>query len=103
MNKGARGLILFQEVWIWLKCTATYYPALDDGPVRMEQSVAMAEKAAASGITSIIATPHHLNGQYNNEPMVVNQAVNLLHAELRKRNIRLEVSVRTGDQGAMTT
>lgn len=64
---------------------------LDDGPVRMEQSVAMAEKAAASGITSIIATPHHLNGQYNNEPMVVNQAVNLLHAELRKRNIRLEI------------
>ncbi|WP_440117209.1 tyrosine-protein phosphatase [Paenibacillus sp. QZ-Y1] len=64
---------------------------LDDGPVHMEQSIAMAEKAAASGITSIIATPHHLNGQYNNDPDVVNQAVNLLHAELRKRNIRLEI------------
>ncbi|MHA7580071.1 tyrosine-protein phosphatase [Paenibacillus vandeheii] len=64
---------------------------LDDGPVHMEQSIAMAEKAAASGITSIIATPHHLNGQYNNKPNVVNQAVDLLHAELRKRNIRLEI------------
>ncbi|WP_342554633.1 CpsB/CapC family capsule biosynthesis tyrosine phosphatase [Paenibacillus sp. FSL R7-0652] len=64
---------------------------LDDGPVRMEQSVAMAEKAAASGITSIIATPHHLNGQYHNEPMVVNQAVHMLRAELAKRNIRLQV------------
>ncbi|MGC5775689.1 tyrosine-protein phosphatase [Paenibacillus pabuli] len=64
---------------------------LDDGPVHMEQSIAMAEKAAASGITSIIATPHHLNGQYNNQPNVVNQAVDLLRAELRKRNIRLEI------------
>ncbi|QOS77399.1 hypothetical protein JNUCC31_21750 [Paenibacillus sp. JNUCC31] len=64
---------------------------LDDGPVHMEQSIAMAEKAAASGITSIIATPHHLNGQYNNQPNVVNQAVDLLRAELRKSNIRLEI------------
>lgn len=64
---------------------------LDDGPVHMEQSIDMAQKAAASGVTSIIATPHHLNGHYNNEPIVVNQAVELLHAELRKRNIRLEI------------
>ncbi|MCK6074908.1 tyrosine-protein phosphatase [Paenibacillus silvae] len=65
---------------------------LDDGPVQMEQSVAMAEKAAASGITSIIATPHHLNGYYHNEPMVVNQAVQRLRAELSKRNIRLQIA-----------
>ncbi|MBR2567159.1 MAG: hypothetical protein IKE29_21465 [Paenibacillus sp.] len=64
---------------------------LDDGPVQMEQSVAMAEKAAASGITSIIATPHHLNGRYNNEPKVVNQAVHMLRAELARRNIRLQI------------
>jgi len=64
---------------------------LDDGPVHMEQSIDMAQKAAASGVTSIIATPHHLNGHYNNEPIVVNQAVDLLRAELRKRNIRLEI------------
>ncbi|MCM3135328.1 hypothetical protein M3629_21330 [Paenibacillus polysaccharolyticus] len=64
---------------------------LDDGPVRLEQSVAMAEKAVASGITSIIATPHHLNGHYNNEPEVVNQAVLMLRAELAKRNIRLQI------------
>ncbi|WP_427052768.1 tyrosine-protein phosphatase [Paenibacillus sp. TC-CSREp1] len=65
---------------------------LDDGPVQMGQSVAMAEKAAASGITSIIATPHHLNGYYHNEPMVVNQAVQRLRAELSKRNIRLQIA-----------
>ncbi|GGH56487.1 tyrosine protein phosphatase [Paenibacillus silvae] len=65
---------------------------LDDGPVQMEQSVAMAEKAAASGITSIIATPHHLNGYFHNEPMVVNQAVQRLRAELSKRNIRLQIA-----------
>lgn len=64
---------------------------LDDGPVQMEQSVAMAEKAVASGITSIIATPHHLNGHYNNEPKVVNQAVHMFRAELAKRNIRLQI------------
>lgn len=64
---------------------------LDDGPFHVEQSVAMAEKAAVSGITSIIATPHHLNGRYNNDPIVVNQAVKLLQEELGERNIHLEI------------
>lgn len=36
-------------------------PGVDDGPEKMDESVAMAKAAAADGITKIIATPH-ING-----------------------------------------
>ncbi len=41
-------------------------PDADDGAVDMEESLAMAEKAAADGIRIIVATPHTLNGRYLN-------------------------------------
>jgi protein-tyrosine phosphatase len=36
-------------------------PGLDDGPDKMEESVAMAESAIADGITHVVATPHSSN------------------------------------------
>src|SRR5260370_12255735 len=33
-------------------------PGLDDGPVSMDESMAMAESAIADGITHVLATPH---------------------------------------------
>src|SRR5260370_4229474 len=33
-------------------------PGLDDGPVSMDESMAMAESAIADGITHVVATPH---------------------------------------------
>src|SRR5262249_55913989 len=33
-------------------------PGIDDGPDRIEQSLAMAEDAIADGITHVVATPH---------------------------------------------
>jgi protein-tyrosine phosphatase len=36
-------------------------PGLDDGPDKMEESLAMAESAIADGITHVVATPHSSN------------------------------------------
>jgi protein-tyrosine phosphatase len=38
-------------------------PGLDDGPITMEESVAMAEAAIAGGVTHLVATPHS-NSKY---------------------------------------
>lgn len=37
-------------------------PGLDDGARSMDEAVAMAEEAAADGITHMVATPHAFNG-----------------------------------------
>ncbi|PLR76035.1 tyrosine protein phosphatase [Bacillus sp. V3-13] len=41
-------------------------PGIDDGARTMDESVAMAKLASREGIRTIIATPHHQNGKYNN-------------------------------------
>ncbi|MBU5671944.1 protein tyrosine phosphatase [Paenibacillus sp. MSJ-6] len=41
-------------------------PGLDDGAETWEDTMNMARVAASEGITTIIATPHHANGRYNN-------------------------------------
>jgi protein-tyrosine phosphatase len=57
----------------------------------MEESMKMAQAAVDEGIHTIIATPHHANGRYNNETGMVMQAVLQLNAELNARDIPLEV------------
>lgn len=42
-------------------------PGVDDGAKTEEDSLAMAKAAVADGITTIVATPHHRNGVFNNE------------------------------------
>ncbi|WP_079528181.1 tyrosine-protein phosphatase [Halobacillus hunanensis] len=41
-------------------------PGVDDGAQSIEESIKMAQAAVADGIHTIIATPHHQNGTYNN-------------------------------------
>ncbi|GIO42645.1 tyrosine protein phosphatase [Paenibacillus apis] len=41
-------------------------PGLDDGAQTWEDTMNMARVAASEGITTIIATPHHANGRYDN-------------------------------------
>ena len=40
---------------------------LDDGPLTLEESVEMAKAAMQDGIRTIVATPHTLNGVYEND------------------------------------
>lgn len=66
-------------------------PGLDDGAADLSQAVEMAQLAVAEGIHTIIATPHHRNGRYDNPAQVVEKAVARLVEELKGRQIALTV------------
>ena len=42
-------------------------PGIDDGAKTIDDSIDMAKEAVQEGVITIIATPHHKNGQYENE------------------------------------
>lgn len=46
-------------------------PGLDDGAANWNDTLEMARAAVLEGITTIIATPHHANGDYNNRAVEV--------------------------------
>ncbi|MCM3600544.1 tyrosine protein phosphatase [Robertmurraya korlensis] len=58
-------------------------PGIDDGPSDVSEFLEMASAATETGITHIYATPHHLNGQYENNKIEIIQSVSranyLLH------------------------
>ncbi|MGX7030438.1 tyrosine-protein phosphatase [Vagococcus zengguangii] len=63
-------------------------PGLDDGAQNMEDSLAMARKAVASGITHILCTPHR-NGKYQNSKADIIEAVINLQSVLDEEHIPL--------------
>ncbi|WP_226036165.1 tyrosine-protein phosphatase [Aquibacillus saliphilus] len=66
-------------------------PQIDDGASHMEESVSMAKEAVAQGIHTIVATPHHLNGRYENYKMDIVELVERLNERLLEDNIPLTV------------
>ncbi|WP_053218186.1 tyrosine-protein phosphatase [Virgibacillus senegalensis] len=66
-------------------------PGIDDGAKHMEDSLEMAREAVAQGIHTIIATPHHLNGRYNNYKTDILGYVSQLNNRLQDENIPLTV------------
>lgn len=66
-------------------------PGLDDGANDLDESLAMCVVAAGDGITTIVATPHTGNGNYDNAPERVVAAVNELNSHLREKSIPVEI------------
>ena len=66
-------------------------PGLDDGPNTMEEAILLAADAVANGVTHIIATPHHMNGKYQNASAVVVEAVANLNREIANRSIPVQI------------
>jgi protein-tyrosine phosphatase len=66
-------------------------PGIDDGAKNVEESVALVRKMMALGIKKIIATPHIMADYYKNTPETINNALNILKAELEKENIDIEI------------
>ncbi len=66
-------------------------PGIDDGARTMEDSINMAKLAVSEGIHTIIATPHHMNGQYENERVDILHRVDELNKHLKQENIDLHV------------
>ena len=64
-------------------------PGVDDGARTLEDSLAMAQKAVAEGISHILVTPHHKNGKYLNPKEAVQEATEALQTELDDRGIGL--------------
>lgn len=64
---------------------------IDDGPDTVEESLEMAKLAVREGITTIIATPHHLNGSYENTRQMIFTEVDKLNEVLNAAKIPLTV------------
>ncbi|RSK28865.1 tyrosine protein phosphatase [Bacillus sp. HMF5848] len=66
-------------------------PGLDDGARNLAESVEMAKVAVEEGITTIVATPHHKNGQYTNEKQTIDEAVVSFQKALTELQIPLQI------------
>lgn len=64
---------------------------MDDGPQSLEESLSMASRAVEDGIHTIVATPHTLNGVYNNSTQEVSSKVDSLQDFLSKNHINLRI------------
>jgi protein-tyrosine phosphatase len=64
-------------------------PGVDDGPESVDESLAMAGRAAEDGIRTIVATPHTLNGMYTNPIKEIVERVAALREALSKNHIEL--------------
>jgi protein-tyrosine phosphatase len=70
-------------------------PGLDDGPATMGDALAMANMAAASGTTTIVATPH-IDGRWGVRPAELSRRVAALQDALSSEGVSLEI--RTGGE-----
>lgn len=64
-------------------------PGIDDGPQTLDKSIEMAHEAIKQGITHILCTPHHHNGQFYNPAYKVISMVQNLQDEFDQRGIEL--------------
>ncbi|HEI1349397.1 TPA: tyrosine-protein phosphatase [Staphylococcus aureus] len=64
---------------------------IDDGPKTIEKSIALLKQAKYEGVTSIVATPHHLHPRYDNtfQQVLVKLAELRTHPEVQALDIKL--------------
>jgi len=66
-------------------------PLIDDGPQYLMESLEMVNTAISAGITHLFATPHHLNGRYENPKSVIMDRVHELNLYLQREDLPLIV------------
>jgi len=66
-------------------------PALDDGAVTIDDSIAMARELAEFGYQTVCCTPHCIKGYYELTPQRVREATLMLQADLDNADIHLEL------------
>jgi len=71
-------------------------PGLDDGPRTMEESIRMCRIACHDGIRTVVATPHTLNGVYQNGRLATLNKLEELNAELRTYHSELHLTILPG-------
>lgn len=66
-------------------------PSLDDGAFDETTALQMAQEAVASGIQTVIATPHHKNRTYENDKATIQREVTQFKQVLKEHAIALDV------------
>lgn len=67
-------------------------PNMDDGASSWKTSLKMCQQAASEdGIKTIVATPHILNGIYDNRPQDIEEKVKILNQKIKENNIPLQI------------
>ncbi|MBI9074482.1 MAG: hypothetical protein JEZ02_03645 [Desulfatibacillum sp.] len=66
-------------------------PGLDDGPSTLTMALAMARMAVDRGVSTMVATPHTLNGVYHNSRSAILEACVVFNKALEQENIALGV------------
>lgn len=66
-------------------------PGMDDGPSSFSMFIEMANAAVETGITHVYASPHHLNGQYENSKNKILNVVREVNNFLHQQSIALTV------------
>lgn len=66
-------------------------PAIDDGAKHITESLAMAKLAISEGIHTIIATPHHKNGLFENTKSNILERLTELNEALKEEAIDIKV------------
>jgi len=66
-------------------------PGIDDGAKTIQDSIDMAKQAVSEGIHTIIATPHHKNGKFDNIKSDILPLVDELNTTFKQENINLQV------------
>src|SRR5690625_4699713 len=66
-------------------------PGIDDGSKTEKDSINLAKAAVDEGISTIIATPHHRNGIYDNERDSIIKYVELLNELLKQEGIPVDI------------
>ena len=64
---------------------------MDDGSSSWDISLKMCRQASEDGVKTIVATPHTLNGMYENHPQAIEEKVKILNQKLKENNIPLQV------------
>ena len=66
-------------------------PGIDDGADTVEASIDLIIELHAMGYTKLITTPHIMSDFYRNSPETINPGLEKMRAELKERNIPVEL------------
>ncbi len=77
-------------------------PQLDDGPQTMDEALMMCQMAYEDGIRTIVATPHVLNGLYQNDRSVTLNKIEELTSELRTHRPELDLRILPGSDAHLS-
>lgn len=90
-KKEEKKHITFDYSSIMVDMHSHVLPGIDDGAQTPEESIILIKKMMALGIKKIIATPHIMADYYKNTAETINNALNILKAELEKQKIDIIV------------